>query len=157
MKNLEKECDLESYGQVQVHQIGISSAAVPQQGLQGLQGSSQSVATEATSKGKEPEFQIIETLVMAEQSQTSEAPEQPQVSPIQEEHPQVQEMQTPLNVEVGKKRQVPDTTPSKEPSGTHQTKRHKVDSLPDVEFKNEGFDDGREDSQLTGTVSEIRA
>ena len=151
MKDLQKKYDLESCGQVQVPYIGTSSAATLQQTLQ---ESSSSVAAEPKGKGKEPEIQVIETLVMAEKPQTSKAPEQSQVSPTQVNHPQVPELQTPTNVEIGKKRQVPDTTPPKEPSGTHQAKKHKSDRLPEVEIIDEVFDDGREDSQLTGTVSE---
>lgn len=151
MKELEKKYDLESYGQVQVPHIGTSSAANLQQRLQ--EGSS-SIAAESKGKGKEPKIQVIETLIMAEKPQTSRAADQTQVSLTQVKHPEVSELQTPSNMEIGKKRQVPDTTPPKESSGIHQAKKQKPDPLPDVEIIDEMFDDGREDSQLTGTVSE---
>ena len=48
---------------MQVPHIGTSSAANLQQRLQ--EGSS-SVAAETKGKGKEPEIQVIETLIMAE-------------------------------------------------------------------------------------------
>ena len=63
-------------------------------------------------------------------------------------------MQTPLNVEIGKKRLAPDTTPSNEAPQVYQAKKHKSNPPPDVEIIDEIFDDGRESSQQTGTASE---
>ena len=91
---------------------------------------------------------------MAEKPQTSRAPDQTQVSPTQVNHPEVSELQTPSNMEIGKKRQAPDPTPPKESSELHEAKKQKPDPLPEVEIIDEMFDDEREDSQLTSTVSE---
>ena len=150
IKDLEKKYDLESCGQVQVPHIGTSSAGNLQQGLQ--EGSS-SIAAESKGKGKEPEIQVIETFIMAEKPQTSRAPDQSQVSPTQVNHPEVSKLQAPSNIEMGKKRQVPDTTPPKESSELHQTKKKKLNPPPEVEVIDEMFDNEREDSQITGSVS----
>jgi len=91
---------------------------------------------------------------MAEKSQSSKAPEPSQASPTPAKQIQVPQMQTPLNVEIGKKRLAPDTTPSKGAPQVYQAKKHKSDLPPDVEIIDEIFDDGREDSQQTGTASE---
>ena len=96
MKDLEKKYDLESCGQVQVPHIGTSSVANLQHRLQ---EDSTSIAAESKGKGKEPEIQVIETLVMAEKPQTSRAPDQTQVSPIQVNPPEVSGLQTPSKQE----------------------------------------------------------
>ena len=67
---------------------------------------------------------------MTEKPQTSKAPDQTQVSPVQVNHPEVSELQTPSNMEIGKKRQVADPTPPKESSQQHQAKRQKLNPLP---------------------------
>ena len=54
---------------------------------------------------------------------------------------------------MSKKRQVPNTTPPKESSELHQTKKQKLNPPQEVEVIDEMFDDEREDSQLTGSVS----
>ena len=63
-------------------------------------------------------------------------------------------MQTPSNEEKGKKQQVKYPTPPKESSQQPQAKRQKLNPLPEVESIDEIFDEEREDSQLTGSVSE---
>ena len=92
---------------------------------------------------------------MTEKPQTSKVQYLARVSPIQANQPEVSNLQTPSNEEKGKKRQVKDPTPPKESSQQPQAKRQKLNPLPEVESIDESFDEEREDSPLTGSVSEV--
>ena len=150
MKDLGKMLDLEFFGQVQVPDIGPSSAGNFQQELQ---ENIPSIAVESKGKEKEHEIQVIETFKMTEQPQTSKAQGQVQVPP-QTNPVEMPNLQTPLNIEKGKKREAEGPTPPKESSKHPQAKRQKLNPLLEVESFEEIIDiPVTEDSQQTILVS----
>ena len=93
---------------------------------------------------------------MTEQPQTSKGRDQLQVSYVQTNPVEMSILQTPLNVEKGKKRDVEVATPFTGSSQQPQTKRQKLNTPPEVESIDEILDSqGQEqlDSQQTGSVS----
>lgn len=125
MKDLEKILDLESFGQVQ----GSSSARTLQQNLQEIS----TVAVESKGKEKEPDIQIIEKFIMTAQPETSKEQGQGQIPPTQISEPEISILQTPLNIEKGKKREAETTTPIGGSSEQQDVKRQKLTPLPEDE------------------------
>lgn len=109
MKDLEKILDLDSFGQVQRLGIGPSSAGTSQENLQEI-----SELATLVSKGKEKEanIQVTKKFTMTEQPETSKEQGQIQISPTQINVAEFSILQTPLNVEKGKKRDAEAATPS---------------------------------------------
>ena len=152
MKDLEKILDLDSFGQVQIPGIGPCSARTSQQNLQEI---SALATVQSKGKEKEPDIQVFEKFTMTEQLETSKEQFQVQIPPIQINEPEISILQTPINIEKGKKRDAEVATPVGGSSKQPHAKRQKLNPLPEVDFVQEIPDSQREDldSQQTGTVS----
>jgi len=132
--------------------IGPSSAGTSQQNLQEI---SALATVQSKGKEKEPDIQVFEKFTMTEQPETSKEQVQVQIPPIQINEPEISILQTPINIEKGKKRDVEVATPVGGSSEQPHAKRQKLNPLPEVDFVQEIPDSQREDldSQQTGTVS----
>jgi len=141
IRDLEKILDLDSLGQVQT--AGPSSAGTSQQHLQEIN----TVAIDSKGKEKEPDIQIIENFTMTELPETSEEQSKTQIPPVQINETELSNLQTPLNVEKGKKREAKTSTPVDRSTEQHGTKRQRLNPLPEIESVEELSDSqGREDS-----------
>lgn len=91
---------------------------------------------------------------MTEQPETSKEQGQVQIPPVQINEPEIADLQTPLNVEKGKKREAETSTPVGGTTEQHGTKRQRLNPLLEIESVEEISDSqGREDSQQTGAGS----
>ena len=70
---------------------------------------------------------------MTEQPETSKEQCQGQIPPTQISEPEISILQTPLNIEKGKKREVETTTPIGGSSEQQDVKRQKLTPLPEDE------------------------
>ena len=147
-KYIENILDLDSFGQVKI--LGSSSAGTSQRKLQEIS----TVVVESKGKEKEPDIQVIENFTMTEQPQTSQGQEQVRIPPTQLNEPEISILQTPLNVEKGKNREVESATPFGGSSEQQGVKRQKLTPLPEDEsFQEIPDSQGTEDSQQTNTGS----
>jgi len=109
MKDLWKMLDLEFFGQVQVPEVGPSSAGNIQQKPQ---EDSPLVVVESKGKEKEPDVPIREAVIMTEEPPTSKEMDPIPVTSEQTPPVETSVLQTPLNLEKNKKRDAEAATPS---------------------------------------------
>ena len=85
---------------------------------------------------------------MTEQLETSKEQGQVQIPPVQINELEISNLQTPLNVEKGKKREAETSTPVGRSTEQHGTKRQRLNPLPEIgSFQEISNRQEREDSQ----------